>query len=179
MTGPLLVLTLRLTVPFTILRRRLQGLIASLLADAFDVVLLGLMGRGGFTDYAATDKLLDTYYLTFAAIVSVRWHNPWAKYASLGLYVYRLVGVVLFEPTGERVLLLYFPNLFENFVLFYLLASRLWPRFQLASVGKLAIVLALPLVPKLPQEYMLHYQQFGSAHWVNSNLLHGALSADR
>jgi hypothetical protein len=39
--------------------------------------------------------------------------------------------VVLFELTGVRVLLLIFSNLFENFVVFYLVMQRFFPKFSI------------------------------------------------
>ena len=101
------------------------------MADTLDVIIAGAIGRGEFQNYAAADKLMDTYYLTFAVIISLRWSNTLAKRASVVLYLHRLIGVVLFELTGVRVLLLIFSNLFENFVVFYLVMQRFFPKFSI------------------------------------------------
>lgn len=169
--GPIVAVTIRLLVPLTIFRWPLWGLIASAAVDALDVVVAGAMGRGEFQNYAAADKLLDTYYLTFALIVSLRWSNKLAKRTSVLLYMYRLTGVVLFEITGVRVLLLIFPNLFENFVIFYLVVQRYFPKFNLQTYSRLAVVLVLLLIPKMPQEYMLHYAEFGPWNWFHTEVL--------
>ena len=57
------------------------------MADTLDVIIAGAIGRGEFQNYAAADKLMDTYYLTFAVIISLRWSNTLAKRASVVLYL--------------------------------------------------------------------------------------------
>jgi hypothetical protein len=168
---PTVAVTIRLLVPFTIFRWPLWGLIASAMADMFDVVIAGAIGRGEFPNYAAADKLMDTYYLTFALIITRRWDNTLTKRTSVFLYLHRLTGVVLFELTGVRVLLLIFPNLFESFVVFYLVVQRFFPKFSLQTYSRLAVVLVLLLIPKLPQEYMLHYAEFGPWNWFHTQVL--------
>ena len=153
------------------LRWPLGGLIASFMADALDVVLMGAIGDGEFANYPGTDKLLDTYYLTFAMVLSLRWQNAMAKRTSVALYAYRVVGVVLFGLTGFRPLLLVFPNAFEYFVMFYLFMQFKVPTYRLATAGQLTIVLLAIFAIKLPQEFILHYLEFGPWQWFHTTVL--------
>lgn len=67
-----------------------------------------------------------------------------------------MLGVLVFEFTGARVALLLFPNLFELFFVFRLVADRFAPAYELTP-RRVALSLAVLLVPKLAQEYVLHY----------------------
>ena len=170
--GALLIVALRLTVPLSIFRYPLWGAVASLLIDAFDVVLIELMGLGGFDDnYHTLDKLLDTYYLSFLWAVSFGWTNEFAKWISVALFPYRVIGVLLFEITNERVMLFIFPNIFENWWLYCAATARYAPRIEPKSWGSSAIVLAILLIPKMAQEYLLHYAEAQPWDWIKRNLL--------
>lgn len=163
---------MRLLVPLSILRWPLAGALASMLADAIDVVLIEVIGLDGFDHYAALDKGLDLYYLSFEAFVSLRW-EPLAKWTSLALFAYRAVGVVVFEATQVRALLLVFPNVFENFYLLYLALRKLMPAYALTP-PRLVALLLLALVPKLAQEYLLHYAEAQPWDWTKRHILRDA-----
>lgn len=167
--GQLVVVLLRLTVPLSIFRWPLAGGLASMLIDALDVVLIEMIGLGGFDSYAALDKGLDMYYLSFELIVSLRW-EPLAKWTSVALFAYRAVGVVAFEATQTRAFLLVFPNLFENFYIAYLLLLRFAPKWTLTP-PRLGALLVVLLIPKLAQEYMLHYAEAQPWDWVKTHIL--------
>jgi hypothetical protein len=170
--GQLIVTVLRLAAGPTILRWPLAGGLLCMVLDALDVVLIEVIGLGGFAHYAALDKALDTYYLTFEMFVSLRW-APLAKWTAVALFAYRTIGVLVFEATQVRVFLLIFPNLFENFYLAFLLLRRFAPQWSLTPqrLGTLLIVL---LIPKLGQEYLLHYAEAQPWDWVKRHALGGA-----
>lgn len=140
-----------------------------MLADALDVVLIEVIGLDGFSHYAALDKGLDMYYLSFEAFVSLRW-EPLAKWTSVVLFAYRAVGVLVYEATQVRVWLLVFPNVFENFYIVYLALRKIAPAWQLTA-GRLAALLVLVTVPKLGQEYLLHYAEAQPWDWIKRNVL--------
>jgi hypothetical protein len=167
--GQLIIVLLRLVVPASIFRWPLAGGLASMLLDALDVALIEMVGLGGFDNYAALDKGLDMYYLSFELIVSLRW-EPMARLTSVALFGYRALGFVIFEATQERVFLLIFPNLFENFYVAYLLLLRFAPRFVLTP-PRLAALLVVLLLPKLAQEYLLHYAEAQPWDWIKRNVL--------
>ena len=172
-TGQAIVIALRLLVPLTILRWPLFGGIASMLLDALDVVIVDALGLGGFGDhYAQLDKLLDTYYLTLELIVALRWESAWARVPAIVLYVYRGIGVIAFELTDQRPLLLVFPNLFENWWLYVVIVGKFFPRVYPRSVATTAIPLVVLLIPKLAQEYLLHYREAQPWDWLKGHVLH-------
>ena len=70
-----------------------------------------------------------------------------------------MVGMVAFALTGARVLLFVFPNLFENFYLYYLTAVRYFPRLLPTTPRRLAVALLVLYIPKLGQEYVLHFAE--------------------
>ncbi len=166
-TGPLIVSVIRLLVPLSIFRWQLGGAIASVIADALDVVFVGAIGKGNYPDYSRIDKLLDTYFLSIMLFKSLKW-EPLAKATSICLFVYRFIGFVLFELTGLRWLLLVFPNLFEFFYLFWAARNHYFPKYELTK-KRLAVILLLLLIPKLAQEYVLHYLKFGPWNWINTH----------
>lgn len=170
-TGELIVIVIRLLVPLLILRWALAGGVLAMLVDALDVVLISVMDLGGFGDhYSQLDKVLDTYYLTLEVWVAWSWQSPWAKWPAVALYAYRLVGAGAFEYTGERVLLLIFPNLFENWWLYCVFVARFFPRLYPSNMTTTAVPLVLLLIPKLAQEYVLHYLEAQPWDWIKRNI---------
>lgn len=152
-----LIIAIRLIVPLTILRWPLFGGVLALVADALDVVLATLIDLGGLWNYHQLDKYLDTYYLALEVVVAQRW-APLTRWTATGLFGFRAIGVVLFEATDTRSFLFFFPALFENFFLFNAVLLRFYPRYVLTP-RRLGVWLAILLVPKMVQEYFLHYQQ--------------------
>ena len=156
----LLIVVLRLIIPLAIFRWPLVGGVLALVADALDIVLASLIDLGGLWNYHALDKYLDTYYLGIEAVVAQRW-AALPRLTATALFGYRLIGVALFEVTDIRLFLFIFPALFENFYLFYAALRRFFPDYVLTP-RRLAVWLAVLLVPKMIQEYSLHY-----ARWLD------------
>jgi hypothetical protein len=161
----LIVIGLRLVVPLSILRWPLGGGLVAMVLDALDVVLVdvfaGLLGEplGFGSVYPQLDKYLDTYYLTLELVVSRRWPEAVARRGLAILYAWRVIGVIAFEITGIRPLLLVFPNLFENVFLYVLVVRRWFPRLLPRTSGQFVLVSAILLIPKELQEYVLHDAQ--------------------
>ena len=176
----IIVLVLRLLIPATIFRYRITGAIASMVIDMLDVVLVDALqvalgeDQVGFGEhYQRFDKCLDMYYLTIEAIVCLSWSNNLARNAAIGLFLIRLVGIGAFELTGEefRKLIFFFPNLFENFFLYYIICDRFWPRLIPTKISTLIVVLVILYIPKFFQEYILHFAEVKPWQWIRSNVL--------
>jgi len=157
-TETLLIIVIRLLVPLTILRWPFYGGLLALTADALDIVLASLVDLGGLWNYHQLDKYLDTYYLAIEAFVAQRW-DPLPRWTATFLFGYRLIGVIAFEITNIRVILFYFPSLFENFFLFNAALLQFFPDYELTP-RRLIMWLAILLVPKMIQEYVIHYQRW-------------------
>lgn len=160
--GPewVVVIAARGLLPLTIVRWPLFGGVVAFLADTLDVVLLELLGISDFGLYNEVDKALDTYYLALEAWTCLAWTSRLARNTALGLFAYRLVGVVLYEATANRALLFVFPNQFEVFFLAYLVYRRIGPGGPSISVGRLVQLNVGLLAIKEVQEYVLHVAQF-------------------
>ena len=153
----LLIVSIRLIVPLLILRWPFWGGIAAIVADNLDVVLASLVSWGGVWNYHQLDKFLDSYYLTVMAYVSLGWDAP-ARPVALALYAFRIIGVVLFETTGIRKLLFFFPAILEPFFLFNAARLQFFPQYVLTP-ARLIVWLVVVSTPKMVQEYFIHYQQ--------------------
>lgn len=155
---PFYVTLLRLLVPLSILKWPLWGVLVSSLADIYDWKLVNLKTESDFLLYQNWDKAMDLYYLIFALFMTLKWKDKLAKKIALGLFLYRVIGMVFFWLSGKRIFLFLFPNLFENFFIFYLLYVFLFKKTKLLTSAKVtAIVLSLLTIPKLIHEYFLHF----------------------
>jgi hypothetical protein len=145
--------TIRIVGSLPVLRWPFLGGLLAILVDLSDLLLMDALDLGGVPDYQSLDKWLDQFYLALFLIVSLRWTNP-ARAIAIALYAYRLVGFILFELTGERGLLLLFPNVFEFW--FLLVAFVGDGRVAAWSITRLGLTLALLTLLKEAQEWALH-----------------------
>jgi hypothetical protein len=154
-----IVVAARFLVPLLIPRFPLPAIIACLVIDGVDQTVFQMFGFDppGYQNY---DKAMDLFYLSIAFLTTLQnWTRTAAVQIARFLFFYRMVGVLLFELTGVRTLLLIFPNTFEYFFIFYELVRLRWdprrfgPRFWLLSAAAIWIVI------KLPQEYWIHVAQ--------------------
>lgn len=154
MTLEIVVIALiRIAGSLPVLRWPLAGAILAVLVDLSDLLLRDGLDLGGVGDYQALDKWLDQVYLGAFLLVALRWQGP-ARSIAVALYAYRLVGFVLFEMTGERALLLAFPNVFE---FWFLLVAAVGPqRVAGWSIRRMAVVLLTLTVLKEAQEWAIH-----------------------
>jgi hypothetical protein len=162
----------RLLVPLLIPRFPLPAILACLIIDGVDQsIFQAIAPDADLTSYQSYDKALDIYYLVIAYISTLRnWTNQAAVYIVRFLIFYRLVGVVLFEITGVRELLIIFPNTFEYFFIFYEAVRLFWdPRRMNARVlvGAAAFIW---IFIKLPQEWWLHVAQLDMTDFIQEDI---------
>ena len=170
--GELVVIAIRLALPLLILRYWLVGAVIAMVIDMLDVVMIELIGLGGFRDhYAETDKLLDSYYYVLELIVALGWASPWTRIPSVLLFVYRLIGAVIFEFTGAHIWLFIFPNLFENWWLYVVVVMKWFPSIVPSGWKNTLIPLFLLLIPKMAQEYLLHFAEAHPWNWTKEHVL--------
>lgn len=166
-TGQLIVIGLRIVVPLLILKRPLLGGILAMVLDALDVVIVEWFGPGGMGEhYHSLDKLLDLYYLGLEAWVALTWKERLPRLTAIGLFAWRVVGVILFEITGWRPLLFVFANLFEHWFLFYLIRNRWFPSLRLDTWRQVTFWLLVLYIPKILQEYALHVAEAQPWDWI-------------
>lgn len=149
----LVIATIRIAGSLPALRWPLAGGVLAVLVDLSDLLLRDVLDLGGVGDYQSLDKWLDQVYLGVFLVVAWRWRGP-ARSIAVALYAYRLVGFVLFELTGERVVLVAFPNIFELW--FLLVAAAGDERVARWSGARLAVVLLALTAVKELQEWAIH-----------------------
>jgi hypothetical protein len=100
-----------------VLRWPLAGAFIAVFADLFDLFLRDWLDLGGVKDYQTFDKWLDQAYMCTFLLVALRWHSL-ARNIAVALYAFRLAGFITFELTGDREILILFPNAFEYWFIF-------------------------------------------------------------
>lgn len=173
------IIVVRLLVPLTILRWPFWGLVVITIADAFDYTLWYGAGPDTFNTslYQHMDKFLDTYSYFFMAYVSLGLEEVRPRRILVSLFSWRLFGVIFFELTGIRKILLFTPNLFEPFYVVVFGIKKFASHISINSKKNIAIIFAIITVPKLIHEYILHFLEYplgiGSAwrlltNWVGT-----------
>jgi hypothetical protein len=156
MTLEVLVIALvRIAGSLPVLRWPLAGGILAILVDLSDLLLMNVLDLGGVPDYQRLDKVLDLAYMATFLIVALRWTGP-DRWVSVALFGWRMIGFAAFELSGERALLVVFPNVFEPWFLLVALLHHRWdpvPWTRASLVGSMAGLLAVKEV----QEWALHY----------------------
>lgn len=137
------------------------------------------------TQYQLQDKFLDLAYYIGLFVLVLNLQLP-ATPMLVFLFGYRLVGQLIFFYTKKREIIVYFPNLFEYFVLSFLVLGaikehHLWPQFDLTYP-----LLFCVTVGKIIHEITLHrYKQTifltvvrPAYRWFKSKLPTNALSTE-
>ncbi len=162
-----LVVAVRLLVPLLMPRYPLPVILAALIVDAADQSIFQQYTDLALDNYQGYDKALDTYYLTFAYVVSLRnWTNHHATQVIHRLFYWRLVGVALFELTHLRILLLVFPNTFEYYFIFYAIYRLRWDPQQMTKRVAIGVAVLIWVVIKLPQEWWIHVAQLDTTDFL-------------
>jgi hypothetical protein len=170
--GETVVIGLRLFVPLLIMRFWVTGGIIAMLLDGADVIITDALDIGGFGNhYAELDKVLDSYYLSLELLVVFGWANAWARLPAVALFAYRLVGVAFFETTDLRIFLFIFPNMFENWWLYVVVVMKWFPRAVPHDRRTVIIPMLALLVPKMAQEYLLHFAEAKPWEWMQARIL--------
>jgi hypothetical protein len=161
----------RFLVPLAIPRYPLPAIVAALIIDAADQTIFQQFTNLPLEGYQGYDKALDIYYLTIAYIATLRnWTNLFAFQVSRFLFYWRLVGVVLFELTHLRPLLLMFPNTFEYFFIFYEAVRLRWDPKRMTKKFLIGAAAAIWIFIKLPQEYWIHIAQLDTTDFIKQNI---------
>jgi hypothetical protein len=144
----------RIAGSLPVLRWPLAGGLLVLVVDLADLLLRDALDLGGIPDYQSLDKWLDQVYMGCFLVVALRWQGV-ERTVAVALYTFRLVGFVAFELSGDRNLLLLFPNVFELWFLAVAAIHRFRPGFRWTGVRLIAVLAAVTAI-KLLQEWALH-----------------------
>jgi hypothetical protein len=149
----IIVAAIRIAGSLPVLRWPLIGGLLAILIDLSDLLLFDVLDIGGVSNYQGLDKWLDQVYLAAFLVVTRRWSDP-ARRIALVLYVYRLIGFLVFEVTGTRTVLLVFPNVFEFWFVFVALVGH--ARVAGWSRGAVGVAILGLTALKLVHEWALH-----------------------
>ena len=146
------------------------GSIFAVLVDLSDLFWQDYLDMGGIRNYQALDKILDLFYMSIFLFVALRWKNFLSKIA-IFLFIFRLVGLLIFEITQERIFLLIFPNVFE---FWFILVSGLKLFLKEKTVLKPKIIIGSLVFSaglKIFHEWVLHgikfFDQWGFFEFIN------------
>jgi hypothetical protein len=146
----------RFALPLLIPRYPLPAIVGCLLLDGVDQTIFQAFGYDP-PNYQSYDKAMDVFYLSIAYLASLRnWTNQAAVRVSRFLFFFRQVGVVAFELSGVRLLLLLFPNTFEYFFIAYEAIRSRWNPLRWGLKFWVIVAGAIWIFVKLPQEYWIH-----------------------
>lgn len=149
---------IRLIAPLSILKWPLFGILFTSLVDMYDWQFVTLKTDADYNFYQNWDKLLDLYYWLFAILIVLKWKDLKARLVAISLFLLRVAGMLIFWVTQNRQALFYFPNIFENFFIFYLAYNFFSKETHLLKTKGTALVILLSLlIPKLVHEYFMHY----------------------
>jgi hypothetical protein len=167
----------RFLVPLFIPRFPLPAILASLILDAADQTIFQSFGHNP-PQYQGYDKAMDVYYLAVAYLSTMRnWSSRPAVRVARFLFFYRLVGVVAFELSQWRPLLLIFPNTFEYFFIAYEIVRLRWNPTRYGMRYWVTVAALIWVFIKLPQEWWIHIAELDftdmlAAHtWMGPTLL--------
>jgi hypothetical protein len=165
------VVAARFLIPLGIPRFPLPFEIAAMLLDAADQTIFQTFTHLDLSGYQSYDKALDVYYLSIIYFATMRnWTHLFAFEVNRFLYFYRLVGVVLFEATHTRALLLIFPNTFEYFFIFYEVVRLRWNPKRMSKGLVIGATAFIWIFIKLPQEYWIHVAQLDTTDIIKEDI---------
>ena len=148
----LIISVVRIFASLVVFKFNFFGAILVILIDFSDLFMMNLITLGGVRNYQFLDKFLDLFYIAYFLIIALRWEKL-LRNISILLFVFRILGFVLFEFFQNRLILFIFPNVFEfwflGITLLFLLKSNITNR-------KIIIVLVITTLLKMIQEYILH-----------------------
>lgn len=161
----------RFLIPLLIPRYPLPAIVAALVLDGIDQTIFQSFGFDP-PGYQGYDKAMDVYYLAIAYLSTMRnWVSRPAVAVGRFLFFYRLLGVMAFELTEWRPLLLIFPNTFEYFFIAYELVRLRWDPARRRATSWITTAAGIWVCVKLPQEYWIHIAQLDVTDLVQQHPL--------
>ncbi|MEO8328381.1 MAG: hypothetical protein ABI586_00110 [Candidatus Nanopelagicales bacterium] len=173
-----IVVLARLLVPLLIPKFPLPAVLTCLVIDGVDQSIFQAFTSYDLAGYQSYDKALDVYYLTVAYLATMRnWSNAAAFNVSRFLFFYRLVGVVIFEFSQVRAILLIFPNTFEYFFIFHEAVRTRWNPKRMSTKFVVVAAAIIWIFIKLPQEYWIHIAQLDTTDLIKEKIFGVAASS--
>jgi hypothetical protein len=152
-----IVIALKFIVPMLLLRFPFFAAWGNYVLDVIDGDILQGLGLSEHT-YQLVDKGADLFSYVFMLLVGLRWR---IKNVIIVLFVYRLVGQILFFATGNEMYFVYFQNFLEPLIMAYtllLFKNRGDEAKAYTSYKKhLFLIWTIIIVYKVWNEWYLHF----------------------
>lgn len=150
------IIFLKLAIPASMLVFPLFGLWGNYLLDIVDGDLLQGLGLSDNL-YQTIDKSADLISYIFMLILAWRWQ---IKKTVLVLFIYRLIGQLLFFITGNEIFFFYFQNFLEPLLLIYVLIifkQKSEKKAYLTYLKHWKLLWIIVIAYKLWNEWYLHF----------------------
>jgi hypothetical protein len=151
------VIALKFIVPMLLLRFPFFAAWGNYVLDVIDGDILQGLGMSNHT-YQLVDKGADLFSYVFMLLLGLRWR---IKNVIIVLFIYRLIGQILFFATGNEIYFVYFQNFLEPLIMAYallLFKNRGDEEKTYASYKKHFILIwAIIIAYKLWNEWYLHF----------------------
>lgn len=151
------IVALKFFVPALMLRWPFFGAWGNYVLDVIDGDILLELGLSEAA-YQAIDKGADLFSYVIMLVLGLRWR---IRKVIIVLFVYRLIGQVLFFATGDEIVFMFFQNFLEPLVMAYALLLLLnkgnEERAYQAYRKYFFLVWGIVIAYKLWNEWYLHY----------------------
>lgn len=152
----------RFVIPFFIFNAPIQATIASLLSDSLDGYVGYRLGWKWKT-YHFWDKTLDYWWYIFIFLYSV---NLKIFPVILILFAYRSIGQFLSLKKSNTKYLVWFPNILENYFIFYVL-TLIFPKLDfLFGSDWVVTTFIVSLLLAITREHVLHVRKFSVLNYL-------------
>tara|TARA_A100001037_G_scaffold58428_1_gene50567 strand:+ start:722 stop:1336 length:615 start_codon:yes stop_codon:yes gene_type:complete len=145
---------IRIAGSLPVLRWAFAGALIAIVVDFSDLFWMGFLDLGGLKNYQSFDKFADLVYMFAFIWVANKWTGS-DRSIALWLFGFRMIGLVAFEITEARPVLLMFPNVFEFWFVFVALRKHYYPRYEMTRDSVIRWFAAISVL-KLGQEWVLH-----------------------
>lgn len=151
-----LIILLKVLVPASMLKFPLFGLWGNYILDVLDGDILLSLGMIDQT-YQLIDKSTDFISYFFMLMLGLRWS---IKKVVLVLFIYRIIGQILYFITGNELIFFYFQNFLEPLMMIYaliLFRQKDEKKAYLTYKKHFILVWAIVLIYKVWNEWYLHF----------------------
>ena len=163
---------IRIGAALLIFKWPLFGVLLSALLDGYDWDYLHTAKNFNYDLYQTWDKAMDVTYLTVAIITVRHWKDAVAKKIAIFFYSLRTSGVLLYFLFQIKPLLFFFPNIFENFFIWYLIFTHVSGGHIISKSRAIwGIVIACIAIPKIIHEYVMHIKNVQLWYIVDFNFI--------
>ena len=163
---------IRLSAALLIFRFPLFGVLLSALLDGYDWDFLHTTEKFNYDFYQIWDKFMDLSYLTIALVTVRNWKDIIAKKIALFFYALRTSGVFFYFIFQMKPLLFFFPNVFENFFIWYLVFIHISRKHTIPKSRIIwGFIILCIAIPKIIHEYVMHIRNVQLWHIVDFNFI--------